>query len=239
LKLWRCQINIEIYPKRVFTYFLFVILLLLSINILGIISKYYFGHDNVYGLVKLFDFDTEKNIPTFYSTIALFFVSVLLLFITLAHKKLKSSYFPWLGLAIIFLFLSVDEFVSIHERFTTPVSKLLIRSCQVHPAAWTIPYGIALIVLIIVYFKFLMGLPRRIRNLFLLSGAIFVTGAVGFEFFGGHHVKLYGEENFVFSLFYTCEEFLEMLGIALFIYTLLLYISTQFRSLTMSFREQK
>lgn len=133
--------NIEIYPKRVFTYFLFVILLLLSANILGIISKYYFGHDNVYGLVKLFDFDTEKNIPTFYSTIALFFVSVLLLFITLAHKKLKSFYLHWLGLAIIFLFLSVDEFAEIHERIFTPVSKLLFTSgggasCCVDHSLW-------------------------------------------------------------------------------------------------------
>lgn len=73
----------------------------------------------------------------------------------------------------------------------------------------------------------------------MLSGAIFVTGAVGFEFFGGNHVKLYGEENFIFSLFYTCEEFLEMLGIALFIYTLLSYIPTQLGSLTISFGEQK
>lgn len=227
--------NIKIYPKRVFAYFLFAILLLLSINILGIVSKYYFGHGTVYGLVKLFDFDTEKNIPTFYSTIALFFASVLLLFITLAHKKLKSSYFPWLGLAIIFLFLSVDEFVSIHERITTPISKLLITSGQVHPAAWAIPYGVALVVLIIVYFRFLMGLPKRIRNLFLVSGTIFVTGAIGFEFFGGRHVKIYGEDNLMFSLFYTCEEFLEMLGIVFFIYTLLSYIATQFQSLTISY----
>lgn len=229
--------NIEVYSKKVFAYFIFVILVLLSINILGIVSKYYFGYPTVHGLVALFDFDTEKNIPTFYSTFALLFVSVLLLFITLVHKKLNSSYLPWLGLAIIFLFLSLDEFVSIHERITTPVSKLLITSGQVHPAAWTIPYGVGLVVLIIVYFRFLMDLPKRIRKLFLLSGTIFVAGAIGFEFFGGRHVKLYGEDNLMFSLFYTCEEFLEMLGIVFFIYTLLSYIATQFQSLTISFRE--
>ncbi len=230
--------NIEIYPKRVAVYFLFVVLLLLSANILGIVSKYYFGHNTVYGLVKLFDFDTEKNIPTVYSTIALFFVSVLLLQITLTHKKLKLSYFSWLGLSIIFLFLSFDEFVSIHERFTIPVSKLISTSeGTIHPAAWTIPYGVGLIVLIMVYYRFLADLTKRIRNLFLLSGAIYVTGAVGFEILGGRHVEVYGEENLIFTLFYTCEEVLEMLGIVLFIYTLLLYIAIQFKSLNISFRE--
>ena len=233
------KINIEIHPKKVFAYLLVVITVLLFANILGIVSKYYFGHNSVYGLVKLFDFDTEKNIPTFYSAMALFLVSVLLQFIGFAHKKLKSSYLPWLGLAIIFLFLSVDEFVSIHERFTAPVSKLLITSGQVYPAAWAIPYGVALIVLIVVYFKFLMDLPTKIRNLFLLSGIIFVTGAIVLEYIGAGHVKLYGEDNLVFTVLYTCEEFLEMLGIVFFIYTLLSYMVIQSHSLTFTFRENK
>ncbi len=227
--------DIVIYPKKVFVYFLWVILILLAADLLGIISTYYFGHNNVYGLVNLFDFDTERNIPTFYSTIALFFVSVLLYLITLVHKKLKSSYFLWLGLSIIFLFLSVDEFISIHERLVTPMSKLFMAAEQVHPAAWAIPYGTVLLVIIMVYTRFLIGLSKRIRNLFLLSGTVFVSGAIGFEYLGGRYYMLYGEDNLTYALLYTCEEFLEMLGIVFFIYTLLLYIVTELQSLKIAF----
>ena len=47
-------------PKEIFKINLYLILLMLCANILGIVSKYYFDHDYVYGLVGLFDFDTEK-----------------------------------------------------------------------------------------------------------------------------------------------------------------------------------
>jgi hypothetical protein len=67
--------------------------------------------------------------------------------------------------------------------------------------------------------------------LFLVSGATFISGAIGFELFGGRHLELHGNNNATYALFQTCEETLEMLGIALFIYTLLTYIVDQFGTL--------
>ena len=205
-------------------------------NIIGIVSKFYFDHDYIYGLIPLFDFDGEMNIPTLYSSFALIIVSILLSVIALTYKRMDSSYLPWLGLAIIFLFLSIDETTAIHERLQKPVRETLNASGLLY-FAWVIPYGIALTVFVIAYLKFLMSLPKNIMILFVVSGATFVSGALGFEMLGGMYVEVYGGESLLYAFLYTCEEFLEMLGIVIFIYTLLTYIVSQFKFLELSINE--
>jgi len=228
--------NFEIHPREVFVKLLCLIFALLFFNVMGVISRFYFDHDYIYWLIRLLDFDTEKSIPTLYSTLALLFASTLLSIIALTHKRNGSAYLSWLGLVFIFLFLSVDEFVSLHERLNSPVRESLNTSGVLY-FAWIIPYGVALIAFIIAYLKFLTELPRNIMILFVVSGAIYVSGAVGFEMVGGRQAELYGTDNLLYSFFYTCEEFLEMLGIVIFIYALLTYILSQFKSLTITVNE--
>jgi len=229
--------NLKLFPKQILKINMYLIFFLLLANILGIISKYYFDLQSIYGLVPLFDFDTEKNIPTFYSSIALLFTSILLYSIALAHKKLKSSYLMWLGLSLIFLFLSIDEISQIHERFTKP-TRDAFQTSGILFFAWIIPYGILLVIFIISYSKFLFNLPKNTMILFLVSGTIFVSGAIGFEMLGGRHAELYGGNNILYFFYYTCEEFLEMTGIAIFIYTLLSYMINQFESIKITISEK-
>ncbi len=228
--------NIEIQNKDIFLKLVYFILLLLSANIIGIIIRLYFNHDYVHGLIPLFNFDAEKNIPTLYSSFTIIICSILLLVIALTHKKRGSPYFLWIGLAVIFLFLSIDEIASIHERLTDPVRETLNASGLLY-FAWVIPYGIALVLFIAFYLKFLFALPKKIMILFIISGSLFVSGAIGFELLGGRYSELYGRDNLVYSVFYTCEELLEMLGIAAFIYTLLSYITSQFTFLTLTIKK--
>ncbi len=229
--------NIKICPKIVFTRFLYLILLLLLANIIGIVSKFYFDQDHFSGLIHLFDFNIENNIPTLFSSLALIFCSVLLAFIASTHKKQNSSYIPWAGLSLIFLFLSVDEIASIHERLGAQF-RIAFNTSGLLYHAWVIPYGVILVVFIIVYFRFLTRQTKSIRNLFVVSGTTYVTGALGFELLGGWQNVLYGSNNLTYSILYTCEEFLEMLGIVIFIYALLVYITQQFKPLTISFIKQ-
>lgn len=219
--------NLDICPKLVFKKLLYLIVVLLFLNILGLISKFYFDHDYVYRLVPLFDLNTERNIPTFYSAIALLVSSGLLFFIAFVHKKSGDNYFHWVGLAIIFMFLSVDEITSIHESFG-PAIRAEFAVSGFFYFAWVIPYGLALTIFLLAYLKFLLGLPKNIMILFIVSGGIFIAGAMGVESFGGRHYEVYGNGNITYALFYTLEEFLEMFGIVLFIYTLLTYIESEF-----------
>jgi len=222
--------NINLFPQKIIKINLYLIFFLLFSNLLGIVSRFYFNLDTTYGLIKLFNFNMEKNIPTFYSSVALLICSVLLLSIALTHKKYKSPHFMWLGLSAIFLFLSIDEISSIHEMFNKSIRETLGTSGFLF-YAWIIPYGIALIVFIVSYSKFLFQLPKNTMVLFLVSGATFISGAIGFEMFGGRHAELFGRSNILYAFYYTCEEFLEMIGIAMFIYTLLSYSLNQFGSI--------
>ena len=54
---------------------------------------------------------------------------------------------------------------------------------------------------------------------------------------GAKYVESYGEENIVYAMIYTCEELLEMFGIALFVYALLAYISSEFQYLRGTIRD--
>lgn len=222
--------NIEIYPRKVLKILVCFILVLLFFNIAALISRIYFNHNHVYGLVPLFVFDGERNIPTLYSSVALLCSSALLSIIAMAHKSRGSAYLAWLGLAMVFLFLAIDETAGIHEKLARPVSKSLTGS-ETMFHAWVIPYGAAVSFLAVVYVKFMLALPRDIMFLFIASGAIFIAGAIGFELLG------VDSNDLMYAIFSTCEEFFEMLGIVVFIYTLLTYIPREFATFTIGVRE--
>ncbi|WP_295801424.1 hypothetical protein [uncultured Microbulbifer sp.] len=208
-------------PRKILNSHIALISLLLLANILSIINELYFGKS-----IPILNFNEERNIPTFFSSFALIICSALLYLIAINNKKTNTSYIPWFGLSFIFLFLSIDETLTVHEKITEPTREVFEASGFLF-YAWVIPYGIALIIFIAAYAKFLFYLPRNIMLLFLASGFTFVSGAIGFELLGGYHAETFGENNVLYYIYYTCEEFLEMLGIAILLYTLLTHMENQ------------
>jgi hypothetical protein len=149
-------------------------------------------------------------------------------------KDSNRPYFGWYGLSVVFYFLAIDEAISIHEMFNK-FARDNFGIGGVFYYGWIIPYGIALLVLLGVYIPFLRMLPMDIALLFIVSGLIFVFGAVGFEMLGGRYKDLYFEETKMYIVYFTIEEFLEMTGISLFIYSLLTYISDHIGKIKISF----
>jgi predicted permease len=135
------------------------------------------------------------------------------------------------------LFLAIDEASSIHEQLTVVTREALGTSGYLF-FAWVIPYGVATLLLILLFAKFLFDLPVRTRSLFVLAGAIYVTGALGFEMLGGRYVTSPGATEVVYSVIYTMEELFEMTGIALFIYAILHYMTAEFSRLAYVISEQ-
>ncbi|QBA64720.1 hypothetical protein [Muriicola soli] len=138
-------------------------------------------------------------------------------------KILRRDFILWIILGILFIFLGIDEFASIHEKVGDYFRNRMNLTGYLE-TAWIVPYGIAVLVLFILYFKFLSRLPRRTRKYFVISGLIFVFGAIGFEIIATKMSK----KDFSYHIIMTLEESFEMIGIALFIYTLLDYISTKY-----------
>ncbi|WP_289644635.1 hypothetical protein [Maribacter aestuarii] len=217
--------NIIIEPKKILGLLLVFILLLQITNIVGLL--FYFNDNNIGWLFNLFNIRTEGNIPAYYSSMTILIASFLLGFISLFRNKNGLSYSLWQILAVIFFYLSIDEAVQLHERVGVIVDNNLNLEGYLS-WGWVIPYGILFVLFSLVYyFKFLPQLPKKIAWLFILSGAIFVLGAIGVEMIAANN---YNSDNFseiVNAICYSIEEFLEMLGIALFIYSLLLYIKEE------------
>ena len=172
------------------------------------------------GLVWFFSLGSDGNVPTFYSSFAILLCAALLLGIAigdLRERKIPAAY--WFGLAVIFAFLAADEMLMLHERLIEPVRDALDTSGLFY-YAWIIPYGVALLVFLVVYLRFLLLLPKRTAALFVTAGVLFVAGAIGLEMFGGMQAETHGKENVVYVALQTIEELLEMIGIALFAFAL-------------------
>ena len=218
-------------PLRVVLTLAILAVALMLASTLGQVVKYETGHDRIYGLVQLFHHDSENNVPTFFSTVILLISTILLSIITTLKKKERDSYaFHWGMLAIIFLFLSMDEASSIHELLNNPMRKM-VEAKGVFYYAWIIPYIALVFLFTLSYFRFWLHMPKQTQFLFAIAGFAFLGGAIGMEIIGGLYVELHGYNNLTYNLISTVEEGLEITGIILFVYALLNYMSTHYESI--------
>jgi hypothetical protein len=175
----------------------------------------------------LFYMDNEQNVPTLLSTLLLLASATLCAMIAHANHRGRGSYVAhWVGLAVILSALGLDEFASIHERATLRVRDLLgIEEGGLLRWAWVVPAGLAVVIFVIVYLRFLGHLPRSTRRGLWAAGILLVGGAIGFEMLSApSYVPGAAEQSMTYVLLTTVEETLELLGVTVLVYTLLAYI---------------
>ena len=201
---------------------LFVVaVLLIAAHIGGMTSRYVLGHGQLFGLIDTFDVNIENNVPTFFSTFLLVTSAALLALIAGQSSVVTRDTGYWRWLSLIFLFLAVDEDASLHELLIDPMKEYLPLHGPLF-FAWVVPYGLAVLVVGLLFLKFVLRLPAWTRGLVFAAGGLYLAGALGFEMIGGWYLSEDGEsENMPYSLLVAGEEFLEMSGIILFIYALL------------------
>lgn len=175
-------------------------------------------------LLDLFSVNAEETIPTWYATLLLFTAAGLLFLIAALKKKKEQPYARhWLGLAVIFLYLSMDEGAVIHE-IASDVIEARFETSGYLTFPWVALFVPLVIVFALVYLRFLFHLPVKTRYLFTAAGLLYVGGAVGIEVISAN---VYGESGITFTYLAiaTVEELCEMLGVVVFIYALLDYIA--------------
>jgi len=201
--------------------------LLALASVAGQVSKYVFGHDQVYGLVPIFYVDDEQNIPALFSVLLLAGAAFLLTVLTVLKRQQRDrDTIRWGILAAGFLVMAVDEACSLHEKLIPFFRRLLGKgTLGIFYFAWVIP-GIAVVGLVgLFYLRFLFRLPPRARLTFVVAATLFVTGALGLELIGGRYAEVHGSQNLTYSMLATIEESLEMAGVIVFIYALLDYMA--------------
>ena len=222
--------EIEFSPKRLAWGFSIAVTLAFVAHAITQTLGFITGDGFLYGLVPLFSLGSDRNLPTFYSAFAIVFCSFLLTLIGFASRKDKHiNCLYWFALALIFLFLAIDEMLMLHERAIEPIRAALDASGAFY-YAWVIPYGVGVLAFCAVYLRFLLRLPRRSAILFVVAGAMFVTGAIGMEMLGGWYFSAdpSHDHDVIYILIQTVEELLEMTGIIVFIYALADYAVRRF-----------
>ena len=199
---------------------------LLGIYLVTQIFKYVGGHDYQLGLERLFNLGLENNIPTWYASATLLLCSGMLAMIATGQRRLGDRYAGhWLGLGIIFLYLSLDEAASIHELLSTVLEDAWHTSGFL-TYAWVIPAGVLTFLIALSYLRFIAALPRTSRRRFVTAGGLYVGGALYVEAVAAKYDSLYGVMNLPYACLVALEEGLEMYGVVVFAYGLASHIAS-------------
>jgi hypothetical protein len=164
--------------------------------------------------------DQEQSIPAWFSSSLLLLCAVFLASLS-RNPPARTSPLQWNVLAVVFLVLSVDEAVGFHERTVRPLRGALGADGILY-SAWVIPAAIIVTVLAMAYAGFVRALPGRPRNLVILAAFLFVGGALVTELVGAGQVAASGRANLAYVTVSTMEELMEMLGVVIFLYALML-----------------
>ena len=200
---------------------------------LSIISVYLLnlGYETAYGFIPLFNFDMEFNIPSLYSFLSILLCSYLLHFIYLNKNisKTECKYiYHWKALSFIFLYLAFDELMGIHEHLGPLISSSVLSKIGIYnlniSRNWVLIYVLLFGVIGLGFLKFFIHLPIESRFLFAISGVLYVTGAVVLELLDGQLIVADYNSLNLYRYLSSLEELFEMIGIALFIRALILYI---------------
>jgi hypothetical protein len=224
-------VKIPISSRRITQIVVLVILFLALASLAGQYYKHFVGDDPLWlKMASKLDVNREGNsLPTWYQTISLFFCSWLLAIIAAAKSAAASCYARhWAVMALIFLYLSADEFLGIHEHWEVFLPVFVAQGAFTY--AWVIPGSVFVLLFVLAYLRFLFQLPPRTRWLFVSAGALYITGALGMEMVNAYFVDSFGdrlaaEQSFTYAVLNTIEEVLEMVGIVVFINGLVSYIA--------------
>ncbi len=215
-------------PRKTLKVLLALSLMFVALDLVRLAWIHFMGPNSYHELWSRFDLDLEQSVPTWFSALILFAAGFFLWSIA-AEKRRRHDRFRkhWSGLSLIFLLLSMDEIASFHNRVHMP------HYWGPFHYAWVLPAMIFLCLFFVSYLRFLFHLSPFFRYLFIISGAIFVFGAVGLEAVEGQVAQYWGIHLF-YHLLTNVEEGCEMIGVSLFIYALLEYLQLMTGQITLA-----
>ncbi len=209
--------TIEINSTKIVKFLSIVAIVLIMIHI-GILITYFIVDDSSkFDFVRMFDLDMERNIPTLFSSTILLISASLFYLLSVVEKR---NHWFWLGLSIVFVFLAIDESVKIHENIGDYTEQFVDASGFLY-YPWILSYALFVLILGVLYLRFFWKMERKIFLRFMLSAAIFLSGAIGFELLSANEASIHDTDTVLYSIYYTIEETLEMFGVIYLISILL------------------
>lgn len=195
-----------------------------AINTAMPILAYLTDHDVARATFHVLNVRHEGSIPTLFSSSLLATASVLVFIVAAMERRLgHRDVTYWRGLGVAFAYLAVDETAQLHETLnhfhlsTNGIFAIFDR----FPWVWF--YTPLAVLFAVLYSRFLLRLPRREALVFIVSGALFVGGAIGIEEIGAYQVVAdhISRDSLAYVLRGVSKEMLMYSGVTLFIWCLL------------------
>ena len=169
-----------------------------------------------------FDLNAEASLPAWFSGLLLAGAGGMAAIFAVFKLPNEREQRFWGVLALAFVLLSLDEVTIIHEAVHQTLSDWMGMSGPLH-FLWL--FFVPFVALFgIFYLRFVFRLPPSIRTRVIVAAVLFISGAIGVELIGGVLLAAgAGEMDPSYRVAVVIEESLEILGIVLFLTTLLRY----------------
>lgn len=206
-------VEISLSPSRILAALLVTIATLAALHVVDMFIHYRIIE--LHFLIRdLFDLNEEQSFGTWFSAVLLLATGVLLFAASGQSAETRTSPVFWRLLGLGFCLLSLDEVVGLHESLNTAVD-----------FSWTLPGMIVAGLAGLAFVPFVFSLPAKTRWLFILAGAIYLSGAIGMEKIGEEFGQRDLFDTLEYGLLTAFEELLEMTGVAVMAYAVLDYLA--------------
>src|SRR5690606_16748262 len=102
------------------------ILSLVMLSLAGQVVRYQFNRPFALGLIDFFYVDLENNLPTWYQSVNFLLAAFLLGMLFHSTRRMSERFARhWGLLALGFVYLSLDEMASLHERLINPLQRII------------------------------------------------------------------------------------------------------------------
>jgi hypothetical protein len=213
-------VDLALDPDRVVRTLFFIAAVLVALSLACEAAQAGFGIHHAYGLIHSLSLDDDGNLPALFSSLLLLACAGLLYAISAIEAGER---WRWAGLAAIFTLMGIDEIAQFHEVLAGFLHKKFQAGGYLY-FTWVVPGTLFVIAVALAYSRFLLRLPSRTRIHMLISGALYVSGALGMELIAGAHVSATGQRDFQYAMMATLEEALEMAGLIWFLRTLMRHL---------------
>jgi len=167
-----------------------------------------------------FDFGGKPNIVIYYNVLLLDITSFLLFIVSYLKSAAGDKYkLQWFAMAWIVLAVSIDNLAVIHKKIKEYFQDWTDMGAWFE-YKWVIVGIVILVILVILFFRFWQSLDTKYAILFFVSAVMYFGGALGKEY----------------SLFITLDQMLQYGASALLIYSLLLYIKSEYPSFSFAIK---
>ncbi len=187
---------------------------------------YFQQNGQLYELSNRFDFDDESSVPTWIAQ-ALFLAISATAFIAAYVQKFTAPRRLWVFIGTVSLLFSLDEVASLHEYALQTLHVVAYQDAKPteYANAWLLVLPFLTLIAGWVTWKIWLHFPKKTLVLFVISGLVFISGAVLIDLF----TSVVDRETFLHQgILVGIEETAELLGTSVALYAIIQYLESHY-----------